>query len=167
MHIRTALLLLMLLPAISFAADKGTALKADTLRAQPYSDAKTAGSLARGERVDILTKQGAWLKVKTAKSTGWVRLLSVKRGTSGSSATGQVSGALNVASGRAGTGQVVATTGVRGLSAEELKSATFNEDEIKQMESYEQSKPAAQKFAGSGGLKAMKFSYLPAPGAQP
>jgi hypothetical protein len=167
MHIRNALLLLMLLPAVSFAADKGTALKADTLRAQPYSDAKTAGSLSRGDSVDILGKQGAWLKVKTAKSTGWVRLLSVKRGTTGSSASGQVSGALNVASGRAGTGQVVATTGVRGLSAEELKSATFNEDEIKQMESYEQSKPAAQKFAGSGGLKAMRFSYLPAPGAQP
>jgi uncharacterized protein YgiM (DUF1202 family) len=165
MHIRRSILLLMLLPAISFAADKGTALKADTLRSQPYSDAKTAGSLARGERVDILSKQGGWLKVKTAKSTGWVRLLSVKRGTTASSASGQVSGALNVASGRAGTGQVVATTGVRGLSAEELKSAKFNENEIKQLESFEESRTTAQRFASEGGLKATKFSYLPAPGA--
>lgn len=161
---RSILLLLLLLPAISFAAEKGTALKADTLRAQPYSDAKAAGSLTRGESVEILSKQGAWLKIKTSKNTGWVRLLSVKRGASGTSAAGQATGALSVATGRAGTGQVVATTGVRGLSAEELKGAKFNEAEIKQMEGYEQSVAASQKFAASGGLKAIKFSYLPAQG---
>lgn len=162
--IRSILLLLLLLPTLGLAAEKGTALKADTLRAQPYSDAKAAGALARGEGVEILGKQGAWLKIKTRKNTGWVRLLSVKRGTSGGSAAGQASGALSVATGRAGTGQVVATTGVRGLSAEELKSAKFNEAEIKQMESYEQSSVAGQKFAASGGLKATRFSYLPAQG---
>ena len=161
---RSILQLLLLLPAISLAAEKGTALKADTLRAQPYSDAKTAGSLTRGENVEILSKQGAWLKIKTSKNTGWVRLLSVKRGAGGTSAAGQATGALSVATGRAGTGQVVATTGVRGLSAEELKSAKFNEAEIKQMEGYEQSSVAGQKFAASGGLKAIKFSYLPAQG---
>jgi hypothetical protein len=161
---RYILLISLLLPVIGFAAEKGTALKADTLRTQPFSDAKSAGNLSRGDSVEILSKQGAWLKIKTAKSTGWVRLLSVKRGTSGTSAAGQATGALSVASGRAGTGQVVATTGVRGLSAEELKSAKFNEAEIRQMEGYEQSNAAGQKFAASGGLKAIKFSYLPAQG---
>lgn len=158
------LLLSLMLPIVSLAAEKGTTLKADTLRTQPFSDAKTAGSLSRGESVDILGKQGAWLQIKTARSTGWVRLLSVKRGTSGTSAAGQATGALSVASGRAGTGQVVATTGVRGLSAEELKSAKFNEAEMRQMEGYEQSSAAGQKFAASGGLKAIKFGYLPAQG---
>lgn len=167
---RSRLLLLFLLTALPgiAAAEKGTALKADTLRAQPYSDAKTAGNLSRGETVEILSKQGAWLKIKTAKNTGWVRLLSVKRGSSGTTAPGQAAGALNVASGRAGTGQVVATTGVRGLSAEELKSAKFDEGEIKKMESYTQTKEQGKQFASAGRLKATPLDYLPtnAGGAQ-
>ena len=162
MRTRYLWLLLIVLSGTAQAAEKGTALKADTLRAQPFSDAKTAGSLARGENVEILGKQGAWLKIKTAKNTGWVRLLSVKRGSSGTTAAGQAAGALNVASGRAGTGQVVATTGVRGLSAEELKSAKFDEAGIAQMESYTQSKEQGQRFASAGSLKAIALDYLPA-----
>lgn len=156
------LLLTALLFSASALADTGTALKTDNLRAEPYTDARTTGKLARGEKLEILGKKGPWLKVKTAKATGWVRLLSVKR-TSSTSAANQAAGVLGVATGRAGTGQVVATTGVRGLSEEELKSAKFNEAEVKTLEGYEQSAAQAQKFAGSGGLKPVKFPYLSAP----
>jgi uncharacterized protein YgiM (DUF1202 family) len=142
------------------AAETGTALKADSLRAEPYADAKTVGTFAKNDKVEILGKQGAWLKVKAPKSTGWVRLLSVKRGTTTTGS--QTSGVLNVASGRAGTGQVVATTGVRGLSEQELKSAKFNEDEMKKLESLTLSASQGQQFANNGGLKAGKFNYLPA-----
>src|ERR1051325_7958712 len=103
-------LLAALLPAAALAAESGTALKADSLRAEPYADAKTTGSLARGDKLQIISKQGAWLKVQTAKTTGWVRLLSVKRGTTSSSGN-SAADVLNLASGRSGTGQVVATTG--------------------------------------------------------
>ena len=156
----TLLLALLLLPMISMAAETGTALKNDNIRAEPYADAKMTGNFIRGDKLEILGKQGSWLKVKTAKNTGWVRLLSVKR-TSSSSSASQAKGVLDVASGRAGTGQVVATTGVRGLSAEELKSAKFNEAEVKTLEGYTQSAAQGQQFAGSGGLKAVKFAYLP------
>ena len=75
-----------LLPALYgqavLAAEAGTALKNDTLRKEPFADAKTAGSFTRGESLEILKKQGAWLQVKTKKSTGWVLLLPVNRGTS-------------------------------------------------------------------------------------
>ncbi len=145
----------------SLAAEAGIALKADSLRAEPYADAKTVGSFVKNEKVQILGKQGAWLKVKTAKSTGWVRLLSVKRGTS--TANGSTSGALSVASGRAGTGQVVATTGVRGLSEQDLKSAEFSEAQISKLESHTLSASQGQQFADAGGLKAIKFNYLPTP----
>lgn len=155
-------LLAALLPTAALATESGTALKADSLRAEPYADAKTTGTLVRGDKLQIISKQGAWLKVQTAKNTGWVRLLSVKRGaTSGSS--NSASDVLNLASGRAGTGQVVATTGVRGLSEEDLKSAKFNEAEVKALESYTQSADQGQQFAAAGKLKAIKFAYLPAP----
>jgi uncharacterized protein YgiM (DUF1202 family) len=156
----------LLLASSAWAGETGSALKSDTLRAEPYSDAKSAGSLNRGDKVDILEKKGAWLKVKAGKSTGWVRLLSIKRGEAGKS--NDAAGVLSVASGRAGTGQVVSTTGVRGLNEEELKSAKFNEEEVKKMEANSISADAAKKFAASGGLQARKQDYLPEPkgGAQ-
>ena len=49
-----------MLPAIVFAGEAGTALKADILRAEPYADAKTAGNLNKNDAVDILAKKGAW-----------------------------------------------------------------------------------------------------------
>lgn len=151
------LLALLLLPMISMAAEMGTALKDDNIRAEPYADAKMTGKFTRGDKLEILSKQGAWLKIKTSSNTGWVRLLSVKRTTSG----GNASGVLDVASGRAGTGQVVSTTGVRGLSEEGLKDAKFNEVEVKKLESYTLSAAQGQQFANSGGLKAIKFVALP------
>lgn len=160
------LLAALLLPGLTLAAEMGTALKADSIRTEPYTDAKTTGKVSRGDKLEILTKKGAWLKVKTSKTSGWVRLLSVKRGTSTTGGANQAAGVLNMATGRAGTGQVVATTGVRGLSEEELKGAKFNEAEVKALEGYTQSAEQGQKFASGGGLKAIKFAYLPAPSKQ-
>lgn len=146
-------------PFASIAAEMGSAIKADIIRAEPYADAKKTGDLNRGEQLEMLGKKGAWLKIKTAKNSGWVRLLSVKRGAGGSG--NQLSGVLDLASGRAGTGKVVATTGVRGLNEEELKSAKYNEAEVEKLESYTQTSRQGQQFAKRGGLKAVKLSYLP------
>ncbi len=140
----------------ALAGDTGVALKTDTLRAEPFTDAKSVGSLAKNDSVDILNKKGAWLQIKSKKTTGWVRLLSVKRGAASSSG----SSVADVASGRTGTGKVVSTTGIRGLSAEELKAAKFNEDEMKKMESYAATSGDGQSFASAGGLNATKMAYL-------
>lgn len=153
-------LALLLAPCLAFA-ETGTALKDDTLRKEPYADSKSAGALKRNDKVDILEKRGAWLRVKAPKGGGWVRLMSVRRGEA--SKSNEAAGVLSVASGRAGTGQVVSTTGVRGLNEEELKAAKFNETEVKQLEGYSVSAEQAQQFAKAGGLQASKLSYLPKP----
>ncbi len=145
---------------LSIAAEIGSALKNDSLRAEPYTDAKVAGSFSRGESLEILKKQGAWLQVKTKKKTGWVRLLSVKRGAANTG--NQSAGVLAIASGRAGTGQVVSTTGVRGLSEEDLKAAKFNETEVKTLESYTLSAEQGRQFANAGKLKTIAFANLKA-----
>ena len=143
---------------LSLAGDAGTALKADALRSEPFADAKSVGTLAKNDAVDIVSKKGAWLQVKSKKSTGWVRLLSVKRGAA--TQTNQVGGIAAVASGRAGTGKVVSTTGIRGLSAEELKAAQFNESEMKKLESYEATASDGKQFASAGGLNTTSIAYL-------
>lgn len=151
----------MLYAGLSIAAETGSALKNDSMRVEPFADAKVAGSLNRGDSLEILKKQGAWLQVKTKKSTGWVRLLSVKRGSA--STSNQTAAVLAAASGRAGTGQVVSTTGIRGLSEEELKAAKFNETEIKTLEDYTLSAEQGRQFAAAGNLKTVTFSTLKAP----
>ena len=140
----------------ALAGDAATAIKMDSLRAEPFADAKIVGSLSKNDNVEILTKKGAWLQVKSKKSTGWVRLLSVKRG--GTSSSG--SSISDIASGRTGTGKVVSTTGIRGLSADELKAAKFNENEMKKLESHTLTPSDGQSFASAGGLNATKMSYL-------
>ncbi|OIR00030.1 bacterial SH3 domain protein [mine drainage metagenome] len=150
----------LLLANQSMAAETGSALKNDSMRFEPFADAKVTGSLSRGDSVEIISKKGAWLQVKTKKTTGWVRILSVKRG--GTSSSNQTSGVLALASGRAGTGQVVSTTGIRGLNEEELKAAKFNEAEIKKLESYTLSAEQGRKFASKGNLKTIPFPNLSA-----
>ncbi len=152
-----AMLFVLLSIQIASAGEPGVALKADQLRADAFNDAKVVGSLIANEKLDIINKKGAWLQVKTSKQRGWVRLLSVKRqGPSGSA----VAGMAGVATGRAGTGKVVSTTGIRGLSAEEIKSAPFNEAQISKMEAYGVSVDEAKRFANAGGLSANSYPYL-------
>ena len=156
-HLKLLLIYILAGPLLGLAGETGTAIKIDTLRAEPFADAKTVGSLNKNDAVEIITKKGAWLRVKSKKNTGWVRLLSIKRGAASSSSG---SAFKDVASGRTGTGKVVSSTGIRGLSEEELKAAKFNEEEMKKMESYQTSSSTAKSFASAGGLSATKMSYL-------
>jgi hypothetical protein len=151
----------LLLASFSLAAETGSALKNDSIRIEPFADAKISGNFSRGESLQILKKKGAWLQVKTKKTTGWVRLLAVKRGSSTSG--NQTAGVLALASGRAGTGQIVATTGVRGLSAEQLKAAEFNATEINLLETYTLNAAQGRQFASAGKLKAVALTELAAP----
>jgi hypothetical protein len=144
------------------AVETGSALKTEAIKKEPYSDAKTTGTLTLGDKVNIFRKEGGWLNVKSAKGNGWVRMLSIRRGDAKKekSLADSIKG---LASGRSGTGKVVATTGIRGLNDEELKSAKFDADELNLAESYLTSRAEAQSFADQGKLKARGRDYLPLP----
>lgn len=145
-------------------AETGTALKADDIKAEPFRDAKTVGSLAKGDTVEILAKKSGWLQVKARGKQGWVRMLSVRRGEAGRPDAGkEAEGIAGLATGRAGTGQVVSATGVRGLSEADLKEARFNAEELQKAESGRVSAQAAQTFAQAGELSARQIAFLPEP----
>lgn len=141
----------------ALAAESGITLKADQLRADAFSDAKVVGSVNKNEAVDILGKKGAWLQIKSQGKSGWVRLLTVKRNNAGSN---NVAGVVGVATGRTGTGKVVSTTGIRGLSAEDLKTAQFSESETQKLESYTVSASEAKQFSANGGLNSRQYPYF-------
>lgn len=158
----SALALAWLLPSSAFGAEAGTALKPAEVKTAPYRDASPAGSLAKGDKVEILKRQGGWYQVKSAKSSGWVRMLSIRRGAAHKRSI-DTDKILELASGRAGTGKVVSTTGIRGLNEEELKKAKYNEADLKKLESFTTSEAALRKFAAAGKLMAREVDYLPNP----
>jgi hypothetical protein len=144
---------------VAVAQDRGVALKQDDIRAEPFTDARALGALAKGDPVTILGREGGWLKVKAPKATGWVRMLSVRRGEA-AAAGADVGGAVALATGRAGTGQIVSTTGVRGLDEAQLKGARHDEAALKQAESYVVSRKDARRFATQGKLAAREVEFL-------
>ncbi len=133
-------------------AEGGSARRASELKQSPFRDAATIGTLASGDKVDILKKQGGWYMVKSGRSNGWVHMLSIQRRQPRKG--GDVAGLAALVSGRAGTGRVVSTTGIRGLSEEELKLAKYDADELRKLEAYAVTRVDAQNFARQGRLKA-------------
>ncbi len=156
-----ALLWAMTSPAL--AQDQGVALKQDDIKAEPFKDAATVGTIKKGDSVSILKKQGGWLEITAAQGTGWVRVLSVRKGVAGGNAAAEIAGVAGVATGRAGTGQVVSTTGVRGLGEEDLKGARFSEAELKKADAAAITAKEAKQFAVKGELVARTVPWLPAP----
>ena len=154
-----ALLMAWVFTVAAAAGEPASALKEAEIRAKPYRDAKQVGSLARGDQVEILKRQGGWYEVNSAKGNGWVRMLNLRHGAMTKRSI-DTEGVLGLASGRAGTGQVVATTGIRGLTEEDLKKAKFNESEVEKAESFAVSREQAQAFAAEGQLVAQKVDYL-------
>ncbi len=151
----------LLLAAPVVAAEMGSMVRGEELKAEPFRDAKSVKQLAVGDKVQITGKDGGWFKVKAGKSSGWVRMLSVRKGEA-KSGVSAASSLLALASGRTATGKVMASTGVRGLNEEELKAAAFNAQELQRAESYAAGKADAQQFAAQGKLVARQFDYLPA-----
>jgi uncharacterized protein YraI len=145
-------------------AETGTALKTDEIKAEPFRDAKSIGSIAKGDAVEIVAKQSGWLQIKVRGKQGWVRMLSVRRGEAGKQDAAKEAGSIaGLATGRTGTGQVVSTTGVRGLGEEDLKEAKYSEEEIRKAESYRVSAQVAQEFAQAGKLSPRQVAFLPEP----
>src|SRR5438105_4424904 len=70
----------MLMSAAVDANETGTVRANVDLMAAPYSDAKSAGSLAANTRVEVLERNGAWIHVTAADKNGWVKLYQVRIG---------------------------------------------------------------------------------------
>lgn len=156
------LLILISISTATQAGETGTVIRADNLKAESSGSAASTDKISPGDQVEIIDRQGGWVKVKLRQTTGWLRLLSVKRGEA-TKAQGSATDVLKLATGQAGTGQVTAVAGIRGLSEEELKGAKFNPQELSLLKSNSVSAENAQQFASAAGLQVRQVEYLPAP----
>lgn len=135
------------------------------LKEEPFLDAKVIKTIPASSSVEVLMRRGAWVQVKQADGgQGWLKMTSIRYGdTVESKSDGGWGALLNVAkSGRSGNTGVTVTTGVRGLSAEELKNAKPDMDAVKKMDGFPNSKSEGQSFANAGRLKTQSVDYLAA-----
>jgi uncharacterized protein YgiM (DUF1202 family) len=145
------------------AGDPAYAVRNTDLKAKPYSDSATLSQLAANTKVEIMQRQSGWMQVKVNGKLGWVKMLSLRLGeASGQKKRGDsgLAALFNVAS--TGSSGSTVTTGVRGLSEEQLKNTSANPQELAAAQAYAVSKAEAKKFAQSGKLSAHKMDYLPA-----
>ena len=143
--------------------EAGTTRSAVDLMATPFRDAKQAGQLPANTTVDILERRGGWLRITGKGQSGWVRLHQVRSGE-GPQAKKSGEGLAMLKSvgktGRSGSQGLVATTGIRGLSAEELKSAKPDPKAVGSMEASRASDSTARAYASSAGLKDQNVPFL-------
>lgn len=147
------------------AKEVGTTRVQTDLMSAPYSDATAAGRLPANTRVDVLERRGGWVQVSTTAANGWVRLHQVRLGEGpeqrGASGVGTL---WNVGqTGRSGTQGIVATTGIRGMTATQLKQAPPNPKEVEKLEQYRANDAQARDLAKTGGLKDKDVAWLPKP----
>lgn len=162
--IPAGLLLLMATTASALAAS-GTVLRTDKLYSQPSAKASVAGSAAKGASVTVLSKKGGWLRVTSGRTTGWIRLLSVRVGAGGLSGSG-LRDVVGAATTRSDPTRVVAVAGLRGLNEEDLKKATFNADELARLDKWSVTATQSKSFASQAGLVAIKVPVLVKPRAE-
>ena len=142
------------------AADVAYTIRATELKARPYSDAVTLARLPQRTRVVVVGRRSSWMQVQAEGSNGWVKMLSLKFNSAESkSSDSGLATLFNVAS-SGGSGRSV-TTGVRGLSEQDLKDAKPNPKALQAMEDFAVDGSEAQKFARSGKLSSQNIRYIP------
>lgn len=145
------------LASVAQAADYAQTIRDSELKAGPYSDAKTLASLPVNSRVEVVKRQAAWTEVKAGNSRGWVRMLNLRYQTGSGRGDSGLGALFNVA--KTGKSGSTVTTGVRGLSEEELKNSKPDPAELEEAKRYAADKAEARKYAKSGKLDAQDVDY--------
>jgi hypothetical protein len=151
------------LAAAPAAAQQVTLERDSPLYAEPRLDASQVTQLKLGATGEVIGKQGAWLNLKTPAGNGWLFSFNVRfqsqQAVSGDSGAGSAAGRLF---GPRRSVNVTSTIGIRGIEEEDLKRASFNADQMKLLDDYVATKPAAERGARATGLAPVSVEYMDA-----
>ena len=144
---------------LALAQEQAFANRSTELKDRGANEARTVGELREGAEVKVTQRAGGWARVESQAGSGWVRVFHLRfpavpgRESSGSSAGGLLSSAASIIGGRPKAQEsTIATTGIRGLSPEELKNASPDTQALRQMQGYRADRAAAERFAREGKL---------------
>jgi len=163
MRIRSVFLAALLLVASALAAAQEPAFtnRSTELKDKAAPDGKTLMTLPDNTSVKVLQRAGAWTKVEGSGQSGWVRAFHLRFPTTvetSSSSSGNVLGGLFGRQQQKST--TIATTGIRGLSAEDFKNANPDPAALARMQSFRSDKAGAERFAREAKLSSVSINYL-------
>ena len=130
------------------------------LQSEPRADSATVANLKQGTPGEALNRKGPWLNIKTRNGAGWLFAFNVRFVSTQSSGGGEGAALGRLAAPR--QLNVTSTIGVRGLGKEDLKSASFDAQQIGLLERAASTSEQARATAAASGLKATHIEYLDA-----
>ncbi|WP_028456184.1 SH3 domain-containing protein [Chitinilyticum litopenaei] len=163
-HYLAASLVLAGLWATQARAESGSVIRDADLRQKPFADAAVLSKLAVGAQVEILAREGAWMNVRSNGQEGWLKMLQVRLGSGGGTNAGAAVGqGLKVVT--TGSSGKTVSTGVKGLSEEELAHAQPNYGELDKLKAFGSSGTEASRLAGQARLAAAQVPEIAVKGA--
>ena len=155
------------------SADTLVTKRVALLREEPSESSRSLQTLPlRSPVLRLGDKQGPWIKVRLDDaSQGWVHMFDVtlpeSASNAGSTGTGilrSVTGFFNRGSTQSRNSNVATSTiGIRGLTAQDIASATPNPQALQQAESFRLDAGQANQFASSARLSRKFVNALPTP----
>jgi len=167
MKFRTLLIAAILALAAGFAAAQEQAFtnRSTELKDKAAADGKTLATLPENTALKVLQRSGAWTRVEASGQAGYVRAFHMRfpasvesSGSSGSSGGGGLLG--GIFGGPKQKQATMATTGIRGLSAEDFKTANPDTAALARMQSWRVDNAAAERFAREAKLATVSINYL-------
>jgi hypothetical protein len=165
MNIRSfAIAALLALAPAAWGQEQAFTNRSTELKDRGAPDAHALATLPADTPVKVIARSGGWTRVDAAGKNGYVNVFhlrfpaSVDTSSSSSSLGSRLaSGATSIFGGNRDTEKkaTLATTGIRGLSPEDLKNASPDAAALAKAQSYRSDKPTAERFARDGKLTAV------------
>lgn len=109
--------------------------------------------LKGGTLVKMLKRQGFWVEIDAGGKQGWLKVSTINF----SSGT---AGPTTIETGRLGTGNIVATSAARGLSAKDLLQGKPNYEEVTKLEKISFELASLQTFRAQGGVQPISLNVV-------
>ena len=145
-----------------YAGEIAYTVRPTELKVKPFSDSVTLARLEQNTKVEVTGRRSSWRQVQINGKSGWIKMLSLKFNHADRKAgdTGLATLFNVVSTGRTGSS---VTTGVRGLSEDDLKHTKPNPQALEVMDTLWVDKSEAQRFARVGKLNSQGIGYLAEP----
>ena len=129
------------------------------LLTEPRNGAAVVAQVKQGSSAEVIARKGAWVNLRTAAGTGWLFSFNVRFLAPGAAPAASAPSRPSVATAPPQR-RVTATIGIRGLDAEDLKAARYNDAQMRLLDSYAASRQDAESAAQATGLAPARVDYL-------
>jgi hypothetical protein len=157
--------LLAMASCLAAAQEQAFTNRATDLMDKGASDARRVASLPENTPVKVTQRSGGWTRIDANGQQGWVRAFHLRFPTTVETSSSSGGGLLGgLTGGLFGSNKprqaTVATTGIRGLSAEDFRNAEPDGAALAKMHTFRVDRNAAERFAREARLASVSVNYL-------